>query len=65
MTRRYIVGMILYICAFGLAFVSVWTSLAVIVGPALLFVLPEPSVSSIPEGPRHGESDALPDRSIE
>lgn len=42
MTRRYMVGMLLYIVAFGLAFVSVSLSLAVILVLALLFILPEP-----------------------
>ena len=42
MTRRYVFGMILYILAFALAFVSPAASLALIVILALIFVLPEP-----------------------
>ena len=42
MTRRFVLGMLLYIVAFALAFVSVTASLALIVALALLFVLPEP-----------------------
>jgi uncharacterized membrane protein len=42
MTRRYMFGMILYILAFALAFVSPAASLALIVILALIFVLPEP-----------------------
>jgi uncharacterized membrane protein len=45
MTRRYIFGMVLYILAFALAFVSPAASLALIVVLALLFVLPEPEDS--------------------
>ena len=43
MTLRYVIGMLLYVGAFALAFVNVTLSLAIIVGLALLFVLPEPS----------------------
>jgi ABC-type transport system involved in cytochrome bd biosynthesis fused ATPase/permease subunit len=46
MTRRYMLGTILYILAFALAFFSPVASLALIVVLALIFVLPEP------EGPR-------------
>jgi len=42
MTRRFVLGMLLYAVAFALAFVSVTASLALIVALALLFVLPEP-----------------------
>lgn len=42
MTRRYIAGMLLYIAAFALAFVNIVLSLALIVGLALVFILPEP-----------------------
>jgi uncharacterized membrane protein len=42
MTRRYVVGMVLYILAFSLAFVNVVVTLLLIVGLALLFILPEP-----------------------
>ncbi len=42
MTRRYVVGMALYILAFALAFVNVVVTLLLIVGLALLFILPEP-----------------------
>jgi hypothetical protein len=38
MTRRYVVGMVLYIFAFALAFLSVILSLVLVVGLALLFV---------------------------
>ncbi len=42
MTRRYVIGVLLYAVAFALAFVSVAGSLALILALALLFVLPEP-----------------------
>ncbi len=42
MTRSYTGGMILYIAAFALAFVSVVASLGLIVGLALLFAFPGP-----------------------
>ena len=42
MSRRFVLGMLLYIVAFALAFVSVTASLGLIVALALLFVLPEP-----------------------
>ncbi len=42
MTRRYVFGMLLYVLAFALAFVSPAASLALIVILALIFVLPEP-----------------------
>jgi uncharacterized membrane protein len=42
MTRRYLIGAALYIVAFAIAFVSALASLVLIVGLALLFVLPEP-----------------------
>jgi hypothetical protein len=42
MTRRYVLGMLLYILAFALAFFSTAASLALIVILALIFVLPEP-----------------------
>ena len=42
MTRRYLIGATLYIVAFAIAFVSALASLVLIVGLALLFVLPEP-----------------------
>lgn len=45
MTRRYILGMLLYVVAFLLAFVSPAASLGLIVILALLFVLPEPDGS--------------------
>ena len=51
MTRRYVAGMLLYIAAFVLAFVNVVLSLALIVGLALVFILPEP-------GSRPGKSKA-------
>jgi MFS family permease len=46
MTRRYVAGMVLYILAFALAFVSVVATLLLIVALALLFVLPEPGERS-------------------
>ena len=42
MTLRYVVGLLLYLEAFAIAFVSVAASLALIVALALVFVLPEP-----------------------
>jgi len=42
MTRRFVLGMLLYIVAFALTFVSVAASLALIVALTLLFILPEP-----------------------
>jgi uncharacterized membrane protein len=45
MTRRFILGMLLYLLAFALAFVSATASLALIVILALIFVLPEPDGS--------------------
>ena len=45
MTRRFVLGMLLYILAFALAFVSPAASLALIVVLALIFVLPEPNGS--------------------
>jgi hypothetical protein len=47
MTRRYVAGMVLYLIAFALAFISIVLSLALIVGLALLFVLPEPRSRSV------------------
>src|SRR5215211_2855213 len=46
MTRRYVFGMVLYILAFALAFVSPAASLSLIIILALLFVLPEAEGSS-------------------
>jgi uncharacterized membrane protein len=45
MTRRYVLGALLYILAFALSFVSPAASLALIVILALIFVLPEPDGS--------------------
>ena len=45
MTRRYVLGMLLYVVAFALAFASPAASLALIVILALIFVLPEPDGS--------------------
>lgn len=42
MTRRYIAGMGLYVTTFALTFVNVVLSLVLVIGLALLFVLPEP-----------------------
>ena len=44
MTRRYVVGMALYILAFALAFINVVVTLLLIVGLTLLFVLPEQAI---------------------
>jgi uncharacterized membrane protein len=49
MTLRYVVGMVLYIFGFALAFISPVASLALIVGLALLFVLPEPGERRRPD----------------
>ena len=49
-TRRYVAGMVLYLIASALAFINIVLSLALNVGLALLFVLPEPrSRSGDPE----------------
>lgn len=53
MTRRYVVGMVLYVATFALTFLSVTLSLALIVGLALLVILPEP-------GSRKEEPEASP-----
>ena len=45
MTRRYVLGVLLYVVAFALAFASPAASLALIVILALIFVLPEPDGS--------------------
>lgn len=67
MTRRYIVGMVLYIFAFALAFVSPVASLALIVVLALLFVLPEPGGRPRPNGHNEVTKDAASreDQSVE
>jgi uncharacterized membrane protein len=51
MTRRYVLGMLLYLLAFALAFLSPAASLALIVILALIFVLPEPVDKEASEGP--------------
>jgi len=43
MTRRFILGTFFYVLAFLLAFVSLTISLILLVGLALIFILPEPS----------------------
>ena len=43
MTRRYVLGAFFYVLAFLLAFISLAASLALLVGLALIFILPEPS----------------------
>ena len=59
MTRRYVVGMVLYASAFALAFLNAVFSLALIAGLALLFVLPEPgSQPGKPKALDEDESDA-------
>ena len=50
MTRRYLIGAALYIIAFAIAFISAVASLGLIVGLALLFVLPEPGERPSPNG---------------
>ena len=64
MTRRFVFGMLLYVIAFALAFVSPAASLALIVILALIFVLPEPDGSrgdAAPDGaPSEGERQGLP-----
>jgi len=42
MTRRYMAGMVLYAVTFALTFVNVVFSITLVVGLALLFILPEP-----------------------
>ena len=50
MTWRYVAGMVLYAITFALTFVNVVLSLTLVVGLALLFVLPEPrSRPGVPE----------------
>jgi uncharacterized membrane protein len=51
MTRRYVLGMLLYILAFALAFFRPAASMALIFILALIFVLPEPGDKEAPEGP--------------
>jgi len=41
MTRRYVLGTFFYVLAFALAFVSLAASLVLLVGLALVFILPE------------------------
>jgi uncharacterized membrane protein len=48
MTSRYVVGMVLYVAAFALTFLNAVLSLVLVIGLALIFVLPEPG--SQPEG---------------
>lgn len=55
MTRRYVVGMVLYLITFALTFVNVVLGLALVVGLALLFVLPEPG--SRPRKPEASAED--------
>ena len=43
MTRRYVLGMLFYILAFAISFVSLAASLVLLVVLALLFILPEAS----------------------
>ena len=42
MTSRYVVGMVLYVAAFALTFLNAVLSLVLVIGLALIFVLPEP-----------------------
>ncbi len=55
MTWRYLAGMVLYVVTFALTFINVVLSLALVVGLALLFVLPEPG--SRPEKPEASAED--------
>jgi uncharacterized membrane protein len=43
MTRRYVLGMLFYVLAFAISFVSLAASLVLLVVLALLFILPEAS----------------------
>jgi uncharacterized membrane protein len=58
MTRRYLIGAVLYIVAFAIAFVSALASLVLIVGLALLFVLPEPGERPPPGSRAEATGDA-------
>ena len=58
MTRRYLIGAALYIVAFAIAFVSALASLVLIVGLALLFVLPEPGERPPPGSRTEATEDA-------
>lgn len=58
MTRRYLIGAALYIVAFAIAFVSALVSLVLIVGLALLFVLPEPGERPPPGSRTEATGDA-------
>ena len=60
MTQRYVAGMLLYITAVALAFVNTVLSLALIVGLALVFILPEPGSS-----PEETKASAEEDRASE
>ncbi len=57
MTRRYVRGMVLYVVAFALTFVSIVLTLALIVGLTLLFVLPNPGAVT--------KNQKLPSRTID
>ena len=57
MTRRYVAGMVLYIIAFALTFASALLSLALVVGLALVFVLPEPGSRPPPKEPEASTED--------
>lgn len=46
MTRRYVVGTLLYAVTFVISFVSVTLTLTLIIGLALTFMLPEPGSRS-------------------
>jgi uncharacterized membrane protein len=58
MTRRYLIGAALYIIAFAIAFISAVASLGLIVGLALLFVLPEPGERPSPSDRTETPGDA-------
>ena len=57
MTRRYVAGMVLYIIAFALTFANALLSLALVVGLALVFVLPEPGSRPRPKEPEASTED--------
>ncbi len=56
-TRRYVGGIVLYVVAFALTFVSIVLTLALIGGLALIFVLPNPE--AVPKNQK------LPSRTID
>lgn len=57
MTRRYVLGAFFYVLAFALAFVSLTASLVLLVGLALVFILPEPSERTSSQRSRRSPRD--------